>query len=1502
MRKILFFVCSIALFAVCTTSCKEDKVVHEKAERPLLHLEQAKIDRRNNGEVNPDKTAPWTPEQAARHQLILAKLVETSENFSNGRSNTATYADGALAGKWVNRGPKNMPGAFKFAEMLDGTDIIYGVTHNHYVGEYNSTSHIYKGTVYNPTTGVGGDDFQVLTANWPNRYDNLFAFTLNAGVRLVAHIESGPIYYSDDEGSTWTVATGLPAALTSAAINRQDNNAIYVTDDTSVYVSTDQGVSFTLFQNFGSSAHSSLYTPRYAIQPNASTMYLARNGSFYSLTTAQSQFVLKGSYTTSHNNGKFSVAGDSRKLYVTVDNNYWVSVDEGVTWTQKTPHGNYYGDTSGTMDAGKFLAVSPVDEDIVIAGYAHPVVSTTGLNTVYTDHAGWGNYQNGTELPQQDYYNRIRFNYHPDFQASHFFYNSSGTLLSVRCTDGGIYVSYKEWFDFPAAGAGYNNSGYANAHFINVTLLNTITPLVYRNDLFTGKNDPNHINSGTQDQGSQSIIPGTTGDVLDFYQSIGGDGQSIDSQDGENAWRWSRKGDMAWSPVKVYTAGGGFRSIGEINGDFNSSASVNFSQNTALGWVQTYIDHKDPDKNIWLLAKDLNRAKWDGTNFTAHTVSKGTNQVSALAQGTVNGDKLFMLQDGKVFASSDRGDTFDAGTTTPFSKTTADQNIGSGVVLPGNDNWILFSGPSENNVGSILSKDGGLTWNDVTGIFPAGNDAQTGGMIVTPDAKYVFAGTDIGPYVFDVSKEKWFSIAEGIGFINITDVDYIASINTVRFASWGSGVIDFNIEEIVGGCTDTPIAQNTYTLYSVDSQQGSDPGANAFDGDINTIWHTQYSPTTDSYPHSIVIDLGSSKNVSNIKCMPRQSSPNGRIANYEIYVNDDPLNFGAAVASGTWTNTTDEKTVSFTPKEGRYVQLKALSEVNGNAWASMAEINISECVGECSGGTTTYISGAWSHGAPDATKTVIIAENYSTALGDINACELQVDPMATLTITDGKFVKVEKDIAVKGNLLIQHQGSLVQVDDTALVTKDGTITIEKTTPTLAEKKFMIMGSPMTAETREGVYSASYIVRHHNTTNFVPNPAVASAFPSAENFADDNGNNWLIHTGIVTPAEGYMVFPQPNSTGSGSFTHSYTQGTLNNGVVIVPLKYHTDQNSSPNMLANPYASAIDANAFYANPANAAIDVLYFWEHITPLSVSYPGYNAANFSMGDISMYSEAMGGIPAGNGGTAPTGIISSGQGFAVKAASAGINATFNNAMRVTGPNDTYRRPASERDRLWINVYNDTYGLGSTTLIGFSETTTDTFEANADIKRLATPVSLYSELATGEELAINALGSFEIEDAVALSFSTQVKESQNYRISLQDVEGVNIESATVLLIDNLLGTVTNLNEGDYSFQSEEGTYSERFKVVFENRILATNNLALNSVSVYPNPAKNNLYIVSSEALIINAVVYDLQGRQVQYAKSSNMTNIQIDLSSLNSAVYFVKITTNAGVITRRVMKD
>ena len=49
---------------------------------------------------------------------------------------------------------------------------------------------------------------------------------------------------------------------------------------------------------------------------------------------------------------------------------------------------------------------------------------------------------------------------------------------------------------------------------------------------------------------------------------------------------------------------------------------------------------------------------------------------------------------------------------------------------------------------------------------------------------------------------------------------------------------------------------------------------------------------------------------------------------------------GTAVATRTFANTASEKQILFSSKTGQYVRLRALTEVNGNPWTAVAELNV----------------------------------------------------------------------------------------------------------------------------------------------------------------------------------------------------------------------------------------------------------------------------------------------------------------------------------------------------------------------------------------------------------------------------------------------------------------------------------------------------------------------------------------------------------------------------------
>ena len=74
--------------------------------------------------------------------------------------------------------------------------------------------------------------------------------------------------------------------------------------------------------------------------------------------------------------------------------------------------------------------------------------------------------------------------------------------------------------------------------------------------------------------------------------------------------------------------------------------------------------------------------------------------------------------------------------------------------------------------------------------------------------------------------------------------------------------------------------------------------------------------------------------------------------------------------------------------------------------------------------------------------------------------------------------------------------------------------------------------------------------------------------------------------------------------------------------------------------------------------------------------------------------------------------------------------------------------------------------------------------------------------------------------------------------------------------------------------------------------------ISEVNVYPNPASDKLY-VETESEVDEVEIYDVYGRQQPIANSQQPT--AIDVSGLNSGVYFVRIKTDSGDVVRRIVK-
>jgi hypothetical protein len=286
------------------------------------------------------------------------------------------------------------------------------------------------------------------------------------------------------------------------------------------------------------------------------------------------------------------------------------------------------------------------------------------------------------------------------------------------------------------------------------------------------------------------------------------------------------------------------------------------------------------------------------------------------------------------------------------------------------------------------------------------------------------------------------------------------------------------------------------------------------------------------------------------------------------------------------------------------------------------------------------------------------------------------------------------------------------------------------------------------------------------------------------------------------------------------------------------------------------------------------------------------------------------GIAAASGGGIPNGVISTGQGFGIKA-NAGGNVTFNNALRLTSGNTTLRNTV-DKDLIWITVRESQYHMGSTTGIGFTEGATAGLDQGYDTMKLGTVVSLYSHLQDGtEQLGIQGRETFDAGMTIPMGFSTLIEADAGllYTISISNIEGDNIENATVYLVDHLLDIRTNLSEGTYEFLSDAVTFNNRFTLQFERILSGDSGNIEDTLRIFPNPTTGTLNIQPPDGSIQKAMLFDLQGRmllqksfpsEIEGGKRSDFYSI--DISTFNAAIYLLQLETSNGTITKQLIKE
>ena len=214
--------------------------------------------------------------------------------------------------------------------------------------------------------------------------------------------------------------------------------------------------------------------------------------------------------------------------------------------------------------------------------------------------------------------------------------------------------------------------------------------------------------------------------------------------------------------------------------------------------------------------------------------------------------------------------------------------------------------------------------------------------IATGASQQFYATGGIPPYVF---QEVYTPSGGGItpdglytAGVNIDVVDIIQV--TDQNGAGNSVQTNVNVTEMY-----TPLDQTQWTVHYVDSEELDNevtkPAENAFDGDIDTSWQSEWLLSSPPPPHEIQIDLGGTFIVDGFRYYPHQNGSKGRVEMYEFYVSIDGFNWGNPVSAGFFPYNADaEQQIVFPTQIAHYIRFVGVRAIHNQPVISVAELNI----------------------------------------------------------------------------------------------------------------------------------------------------------------------------------------------------------------------------------------------------------------------------------------------------------------------------------------------------------------------------------------------------------------------------------------------------------------------------------------------------------------------------------------------------------------------------------
>lgn len=168
-------------------------------------------------------------------------------------------------------------------------------------------------------------------------------------------------------------------------------------------------------------------------------------------------------------------------------------------------------------------------------------------------------------------------------------------------------------------------------------------------------------------------------------------------------------------------------------------------------------------------------------------------------------------------------------------------------------------------------------------------------------------------------------------------------------------------------------------------------------------------------------------------------------------------------------------------------------------------------------------------------------------------------------------------------------------------------------------------------------------------------------------------------------------------------------------------------------------------------------------------------------------------------------------------------------------------------------------------------------------------SLLVEQNTGMPFGIQTLGENEM-NGITVPIGIHANQGDMITVKLTEITIPN--SINIYLDDNLTGSSTLLNSGNYQFLAENAILdSGRFYLRFDANALSNDNQSLEQLNIFTEQSSRRLMIEGTLEQDTNYSIYSINGTKIRNGKLSGASRDNtIRLHGLQSGIYIVEMTT------------